>query len=137
MALRRGARVLCSRVRAHRLHRRAQLVPQHRPQLGTDGLGLGSTRRAARPLPHRRARPCAPLHARRGHAGMGRRSSRRDRRRRRRALGAAAVARRRQRRTARLLRGPLATRAYAFATTSPTVTLFSVTPWFWPTFPWI
>ena len=40
---RRGYRLLCRRIQAQRLPRSAQLLSQHRPQLGTDGAFAGVT----------------------------------------------------------------------------------------------
>ena len=51
------SRRLRRRVRAHRLHRRSELVPDHRPQLGADGAVAGGGRDAAGALRRRRPRP--------------------------------------------------------------------------------
>ena len=105
LALRGGAAGLRRRLRAHRLHRRAQLVPQHRPQLGADRAVRRSPYRAARDVPDRRAGPRAQLHAGRGDGRLGHRPAQERDRAGRGPLGPAAGARGRQRRAARLPRG--------------------------------
>ena len=95
-------RPLRQRVHPHRIHRRAELVPQLRPQLGADR----HTRRRhdhRAVAVHRRHRGSgADVHPRRPRAGGGLRAVPRGDDRRRGALAAAGAARRGQRGAARI-----------------------------------
>ena len=101
------ARRLRRRVRAHRLHRRRQLVPQPRPQLGAHRAPGRAEGRGAVAVHRRRGRPGAADVAALDDGRLGHRPPGRRDRPRGRALGAAAVARRGQRRPRRVRRfGP-------------------------------